>query len=159
MNWQSAFLAQARAEYAILQMLIGHEDVPVCHKLHYLQMVSEKVAKGLSTAPDSKPPPVHRALVRFIQSAADVKTLMRACGFVRRSAYRSYLRSMLPLADQIERLAPESSARQPNPEYPWQPIGGDDPIVPADHGFPEFDFRNRDMLRLLSFPQICLQLS
>lgn len=47
-DWRSSYLTQAKADYAIFRLL-EKENSPLCHRLHYLQMTTEKLAKGLLT--------------------------------------------------------------------------------------------------------------
>src|ERR1017187_53973 len=41
-----AFIAQARSDWIVHRVLTERDDVDVCHELHYLQMVCEKLAKA-----------------------------------------------------------------------------------------------------------------
>ena len=41
-----AFIAQARSDWIVRRVLTEREGVDVCHELHYLQMVCEKLAKA-----------------------------------------------------------------------------------------------------------------
>ena len=48
--------------------------------------------------------------------------------------FQSWIRTTLPLAYELERLAPSLASDGPNPEYPWphsQPV-----IAPAGYRFP-----------------------
>ena len=45
MTWSEAFILQARSDYAIFKSLGGSPDTPECHRLHYLQMATEKLTK------------------------------------------------------------------------------------------------------------------
>jgi hypothetical protein len=40
------FILQARSDWDMYELLAGLADVPVCHKLHFLQMACEKLAKS-----------------------------------------------------------------------------------------------------------------
>ncbi len=50
MDWRTANLTQARSDFEMLQTL-SRQQAPPCHQLHYLQMSTEKLAKGFSTPP------------------------------------------------------------------------------------------------------------
>ena len=41
-----AFIAQARSDWRVYRILAERDEVPSCHRLHYLQMVCEKLAKA-----------------------------------------------------------------------------------------------------------------
>ena len=74
-QWRTAFLKQARADYALFRTLEGDGTVPVCHKLHLLQMATEKLAKASLTPPGQRPLRTHNAFVKFVQAAATNATL------------------------------------------------------------------------------------
>lgn len=140
MTWRDAFLRQARSEWEVYEYL-NEEEMVLSHQLHYLQMASEKLAKGLMSDPRSGDPPprTHRALVRMLQTVAQRPEIRRRLGFSDAGVFRQYIVSLLPLASQLERLAPASAAmHEPNPEYPWAPSGADSVVAPVDFDFPEF---------------------
>jgi hypothetical protein len=68
MDWHEAYLVQARSDYAVLRGL-GLQNADYCHRLHYLQMASEKLAKAMLTAPgdDQAAPISHVMFVRMLQ--------------------------------------------------------------------------------------------
>jgi len=55
MTWHEAYMEQARSDYAVRQLL-NRARVEYAHQLHYLQMFTEKFAKGFLTAPASPIP-------------------------------------------------------------------------------------------------------
>lgn len=58
--------------------------------------------------------------------------------------------SLLPLARQIEQLAPsEAGNYQANPEYPWQALADQEVYVPAEYAFSEFDPKSTQMVKLI----------
>jgi hypothetical protein len=138
MNWRDAFLAQARSDYEIFEKLNTPEN-PVCHKLHYLQMAMEKLAKGFLCKGDNPPPKrSHYVLVGFLQISKHRPEWIRLLGYAGKDrVYASIVDSLLPVADKIERLAPGESDRM-NPEYPWVDNNGS-VNCPAHYGFPDFD--------------------
>jgi len=139
MNWREAYLAQAWSDYQVFQKL-NIERHPLCHKLHYLQMATEKLAKGfLCSANDPPPKKTHFALVRFLQVSKTRPEWRRQLGYGDNSAaYKSYINSLLPLADKIEKLAPVGGAfDRSNPEYPWLDEAGK-VNCPALYKFPDF---------------------
>ena len=44
--WASAFAAQSRSDWQVYDRLTAEPEIPSCHKLHYLQMACEKIAKA-----------------------------------------------------------------------------------------------------------------
>jgi hypothetical protein len=152
MNWKAAFLVQARSEDLIRRRL-DDPAVEPSHRLHYLQMVTEKLAKGLlATDADSGPPtPVHRAFVRLLQTLKDRSDIRRRLGFSDRVSFRRFIVSLLSTAEQIENLAPSAPGfTRPNPEYPWLDPATGQVQAPCDYLFPLLNPRNRKMIQLES---------
>lgn len=90
MSWRAAFLRQAASDDAIRRMLISVR-APVCHQLPYLQMVTEKLAKGLLQGiANPKPPiPTHSAFVRLLQVIKTSREYRRHFGFTDARSFRS----------------------------------------------------------------------
>ncbi|MGA2441400.1 MAG: hypothetical protein ABSH08_10595 [Tepidisphaeraceae bacterium] len=119
--------------------------------MHYLQMVTEKLAKaGLANPSDTDSPKTsHNAFVRYLQTLKGRAFTQRQLGYASRKAYRKFIDSILPQAHEIERLAPSVAAMtQPNPEYPWRDPRTGDISAPADYDFPELDPLRSDMLKI-----------
>ena len=118
MGWREAFLAQARSDHAIFFRL-NDANVEYCHRLHYLQMACEKLAKGFLTPLSSATPPepTHAVLVRMLQVLKTRPDVRRRLGFQDAARFRNYINSLLEVADKIEKLAPDLAGfSQPNPE-------------------------------------------
>lgn len=150
MDWHRAFLEQARSDHAVLRRL-SRLPVEDCHRLHYLQMVSEKLAKAMLTRPGGGSPPAasHAVLVRMLQVLKARPDLRRQLGFSDAASFKSYIDSLLDLAGKIEGLAPALAGfTQPNAEYPWQDPGASEVQVPARYDFPEFDPRTPRMIKI-----------
>jgi hypothetical protein len=123
-DWHDAFLEQAKSDHAILGRL-AHPAVEYCHRLHYLQMTAEKLAKSLLTPPGSAAPPPtsHAVFVRMLQVLKARPEIRRQLGFDDAARFRSYINSLLDLAGRIETLAPaQAGLAHPNPEYPWKDL-------------------------------------
>jgi hypothetical protein len=121
MNWREAFLIQAWSDYEVFKKLNG-DDLPPCHRLHYLQMASEKLAKGfLCKGNDHPPKKTHFALVRFLQTSKHNPKWIKRLGYEgQNQVCASKIDGLLPLAEKIERLAPQGGdIERINPEYPW----------------------------------------
>ena len=152
MSWRSAFLLQARSDNNIRKLLNEH-NAPYAHQLHYLQMAWEKLSKGYSTPENATDCPalVHRALVRCLQHLKTDRLHRSLLGYQDTAQFAQYIDSLLPLAEQIQRLAPAlAGTRQPNPEYPWQVTPQTPVIAPVEFAFPQFNPRNPQMTKLNS---------
>jgi len=140
MTWRSAFFAQARADWRLFCELKQRTDVPMCQKLHYLQMATEKLAKAFSSSQTGqRPPRSHVALTRFLKVSKGRPEIRHRLGY--QENYRSfcaYIDSLLGIAQQIEQLAPVGDQEGPNAEYPWLDPDSGDVVSPAEYAFPEF---------------------
>lgn len=139
MSWRDAFLKQSRSDYETLRHL-SDQRVPLCHRLHYLQMASEKLAKACLCRPGGGHPGtthhVQERMLRVLKGRPDVR---RCLGYGEDClAYCRYIDSLLPVARAVENLAPVGGdCTTANPEYPWQPSPGQ-VICPTEYGFAEF---------------------
>ena len=116
---QRLFLAQARSDFAVFELLRKQATLPPCHALHYLQMATELLGKAHAwgSAPN---PGTHRAIVRFLRSLSTNRMAQNQLGYGgKNEAWASRIRSSIPLAEMIEDLAPAFALEGPNPEYPW----------------------------------------
>lgn len=127
-NWRAGFFLQARSDFDVLTLLLQQSNVPACHKLHYLQMVTEKLAKGFAS--DGGPvPQIHQVFARFVQTASSVPGLGSA-GRMERGQMRAYLKALAPVANHLEHVAPALAAGGPSAEYPW--AAGQKVIAPEE---------------------------
>jgi hypothetical protein len=117
----------------------ANSDVPLCHRLHYLQMACEKLAKAYRFRDTNTS--LDRLLTEHTGFAEFVQALVRSPEFKARYAgktasYRQTVRVATGLAREVERLAPavDRDDRPDNAEYPW--LCGDEVRVPCEHGFP-----------------------
>jgi hypothetical protein len=159
MGWHESYLIQARSEYAVLQRL-SRPGVEYCHRLHYLQMVTEKLAKAMLTAVDTATaaPTSHAMFVRMLQVLKGRPEIRRQLGYSDAGIFKAFIDSLLDLAARIERLSPDQAGlTQPNPEYPWQDRTTDQVITPAQHPFTEFDPRDPKMLKIDRLERLSLQ--
>lgn len=150
MTWRTAFLLQADSDNAVRQRL-NDAQVPYSHQLHYLQMVTEKLAKGLSISPTSQEPPqpVHSGFVRLLQTLKGQSFVRKRLGYNDQAVFRNFINSLLGLARDIEQLAPALAGfTRPNAEYPWRDLGSRNIVVPVQHDFSAFDPRSAKMIKL-----------
>jgi len=142
--WQLAFLKQARADWETYQR-IDDPTWPTCHRLHFLQMASEKLGKALLAGGDmplERITHTHAAFVKFIRIARKNHNLQKELG-MNYSQITAHFNRLLPIAHEIEMLAPTLAHDGPNPEYPWFDNSGHI-LVPIDYSFP--------LMKRLHFP-------
>jgi hypothetical protein len=150
MNWRDAFLRQARSENSVRNRL-NDPTIEYSHRLHYLQMVTEKLAKGYQAPPADydHSPKIHTGFVRFLQTLKGNTSIRDGLRYDPGPVFNRFLDSLLDLAKRIEQLAPSAAGlSRPNPEYPWRDAGTSEIRVPADYDFPDFSPRDLSMIRL-----------
>lgn len=150
MSWRTAFLIQAADDNAVRRYL-NSQRVAYSHQLHYLQMTTEKLAKGFSIPATSQDPPepVHSGFVRLLQTLKHQSRARQRLGFHDQASFRKFINSLLDLAYEIEHLAPVFAGfTRPNPEYPWRDAGNGQIIAPAEYPFAEFDPRLPKMIQI-----------
>lgn len=152
MDWRSAYLTQAKSDYAVL-LKLNQEEAPLCHRLHYLQMATEKLAKGFLTPKGgARYPKTHNAFADFVRVADRRPDLRVASRFTKRSQFAAYVASFLETAQKVENLSPDGGDH-PNPEYPWEEKGTI--MLPTEYPFADLDLRSRKMIKLLQFIDDC----
>jgi hypothetical protein len=150
MGWHESYLAQARGEWAIMRRL-ATARVATCHRLHYLQMVTEKLSKAVLTSAGSATPArtTHAAFVRMLQVIKGRREIREQLGFTDAAIFRNYVDSLLDLAGKIQQLSPDQAGlAQPNPEYPWEDPTTHQVQALVEHDFPEFDPSDLRMLKI-----------
>ena len=159
MTWREAFLVQARSDAAV-RRLLNRERTEYAHQLHYLQMVTEKLAKAMMMRDTDAGPPArtHADFVSCLRAIKGRPEIRRQLGYEHADVFRSFVDSLLPLAERIERLAPNlAGMTQPNPEYPWQPPGQAEVFAPAQYNFPQFTPLQPQMARLVALVENLLR--
>lgn len=159
MSWREAFLKQARSENQI-RLLLDDPAIEYSHRLHYLQMVTEKLSKGMmANALDPEPPtPTHLAFVRLLQVLKGRPDIRAQLGYSDSAVFRKFINSLLGMAMQIERLSPAAAGpNHPNPEYPWRDQVTGRVLAPADFEFSLFDPTNPKMIKLEKLLNALLQ--
>ncbi len=156
MDWRTAYLTQAKSDYAILLKLI-REEAPLCHRLHYLQMTTEKMAKGfLTNKGGSRYAKTHDAFVKFVRLAGGRLEFRAASHFTQAGLFAAYVTSLLNTAQNVENLSPDGGDH-PNPEYPWEVKGTI--LLPTEYAFSGLELESPKMVKLLEFIDDCFTLA
>jgi hypothetical protein len=131
---QRLFLLQAKSAFAVYRLLNDNESLPHCHALHYLQMATELLSKANAwrNGPIKKS---HTAFVPFLRSLSSNKRAQTQLGYEGQNAnWTQTIRKITPIADSLQKMAPDLAKDGPNPEYPWPP---DAPTTtPVEYAFP-----------------------
>jgi hypothetical protein len=102
-------------------------------------MVTEKLSKAYFWRTGTPPPKSHAGFVQFWRFLGGVGALERqrvadVFKFGRFEDFQKWIRFTLPLAYELERLAPAlAQDNSPNPEYPWPRIAPQ--FAPANYDF------------------------
>lgn len=148
------YAAQSRSDFVIDNVLL--REAEECHRLHYLQMACEKIAKAYrlrdTRSFGQEDLYSHVVFSRFIMNflkSPEMKRRYRSQDAKRRQIER-YAHM---LSEEIERLAP-AVARDLSPanaEYPW--LDGGTVSVPCRHHYPVFtrlvEPAGRDFLKIV----------
>jgi len=158
-RWQIAFLQQAKSDWQAYQRT-RQADWPTCHRLLFLQMASEKLGKAVLITGPSRLETItqsHAAFVMFMRVAGNNHKLQKVV-VMKKSQQRAQFKSLLPLAHEIELLAPALAQGGPNPEYPWQDTSGDI-FAPTNYPFPLIQrlHQTPQGIQLLKYVEIFLQ--
>ncbi len=133
-EFQRLFLVQARADFAVFELLRKEPGLSRCHALHYLQMSTELLGKAYVWRNGFPGKNTHRAFVQFLRSLPFNRAAQKQLGKQgKNNAWEQIIRKNVPLAERIEDLAPALAQDGPNPEYPWpseKPV-----IAPVEHEF------------------------
>ena len=113
---QRLYLIQARSDWRMVERL---KDEPVCHRLLYLQMCTEKLAKAYFWNRPDAAVLGHAAFSRFVRAISNNRLVAQHLGFAKTTHFREWIREVSGLVQEIERLAPALAEDGPNPEYPW----------------------------------------
>jgi len=155
-NYQELWWQQARSDHSVL-VLLRRRGAAACHQLHYLQMVTEKLGKAYFWRPGTAPPRKDAGFVQYLRFLGGVRQSERqqvagAFSFGRFEDFQNWVRAILPLAYELQHLAPALVGDGPNPEYPW-------PHGAPEHAPATFEFdiwseltdtgRGRQLLRVI----------
>lgn len=154
-SYQEVWWRQAQSDHEAFVLVRSRGAAP-CHSLHYLQMVTEKVAKAYFWRSGLPPPQSHAGFVQFLRFLGQIRPnqqtrIANLFTFKRYADFQNWIRAALPIAYDLERLAPALAGNGPNPEYPWphaQPQ-----FAPANYNFPVWSLlasgQGRDLMRII----------
>ena len=137
----TAFIAQARSDWQVHRILAERDDIPVCHQLHYLQMVCEKLAKAYrlrdTNASLDDLISRHSGFAKFV--GPYFAAVLKDDYLGKDEQLRGLIRRARAIAREIEKLAPaiDRLATPENAEYPWE--RGDQVTAPCNHAFPSLE--------------------
>jgi hypothetical protein len=122
-SYQELWWQQAKSDHDVFGLVRGR-GMAACHSLHYLQMATEKIAKAYFWRSGSPPPKSHTGFVQFLRFLGQVRQrdrdhIANVFSFTRFVDFQAWIRAVLPIAYDLERLTPELANDGPNPEYPW----------------------------------------
>ncbi len=155
-DYQKLWWDQAQSDHHAF-VLMHRQGIAQCHALHYLQMVTEKVAKAYFWRSGSPPPKSHAGFVQFLRFLGQVQQrdrerIANLFSFNRFSDFQNWIRAVLPIAYNLERLSPDLANDGPNPEYPWPHAQPE--FAPVNHKFAIWatltSGQGRDLMRIIS---------
>lgn len=137
-QYQELWWRQAKSDHEVL-IIVRRNGIAQCHTLHYLQMVTEKLAKAYFWRSGAAPKRSHAGFVHLLRflgqiRQADRERVAALFAFSRYADFQNWMRSVLPIAYELERLAPALANDGPNPEYPWPQVSPEH--APASFSFP-----------------------
>ncbi|WP_417378732.1 hypothetical protein [Gimesia sp.] len=154
-RYQEQWWHQAKSDHEAF-ILLKSAGIAQCHTLHYLQMVTEKIAKAYFWRSGSPPPRSHAGFVHFLRFLGQIRQTDREriatlFTFTNYNQFQSWLRSVLPIAYDLERIAPALANNGPNTEYPWPHATPSS--APVNHDFSVWKSltkgQGRDLMRLI----------
>jgi len=118
-SYQEQWWQQAKSDHDAF-LLLRTEGIAQCHTLHYLQMVTEKIAKTYLWRSGSPPPRSHAGFVQFLRLLGQIRPndrhrIASLFTFKNYGQFQSWLRSALHIAYSLERIAPALAGNGPNP--------------------------------------------
>jgi hypothetical protein len=139
-EWARAFAKQGASDLVVYRMLAQDSRIADCHRLHYLQMAGEKIARGylLRHTKDRSLGDLlstHEALESFVRLyRKSPEATARYAGHA--AQFDELMNQVRGLAAEIEKLAPAVDRQRwpANAEYPWS--NGARLTVPCEYAYP-----------------------
>lgn len=160
--WQVAFAREAASDLDVYELLCDQGSLPSCHRLHYLQMALEKMAKAYSWDPEQREGRSPRFAVSHAVASKVLPTAFKESWRATtpsRAPPRALMQKVRQFCREVELLAPavEDAGRRPdNCEYPWGEADAGGRLlrvrVPVEHRFGVDDMaRCREAKQVLKF--------
>ena len=131
---QRLFLEQAKSSYDVYQLLKADGSLHHCHALHYLQMATELLGKAHAWR-SGRIKTSHKALLSFIRGLSTNRKAQRRLGYEGQNEnWEHTIRKIVPIAENLQGMAPSLAKDGPNPEYPWPPHAPT--MAPVEFDFP-----------------------
>jgi len=107
-NHQEVWWQQAKSDHEAFALIRG-QGIAQCHSLHYLQMVTEKLVKAYFWRSGSPPPRSHAGFVQFLRFLGQIRPsdrdrIAELFSFKRFTDFQNWIRAVLPIAYELERL-------------------------------------------------------
>ncbi len=148
-DWARGYAKQALSDLEAREILVSG-NAEKCHRLHFLQMASEKVCKAYLTMANGHENvrKTHAYVARNLPIIArQFYTIINDDNEISRWEISEIRR----IAREIEVLAPacdENDIRKDNSEYPWQD-GKGEVQIPCEYNFPNINDKSRTIIRLI----------
>jgi hypothetical protein len=156
-QWARGYARQALSDLRAREALVDAKDsrTEKCHRLHFLQMATEKVCKAYVLAAAGEQDSVREIRRSHAYIAGRLPQIAR--GFYGKlndnnEISRWELSEIKRLAKEIQTLAPACKGedlREDNCEYPWEDAQGY-VRVPCEYNFPNIDDGERGIVRLIN---------
>jgi hypothetical protein len=148
-SWARAYARQALSDLDAREALV-EAGTHKCHRLHFLQMASEKVSKAHLTKANGHDNvrKRHDYVAKHLPTIARIFYAAMNDGNEIRSWEIGEIRR---LAKEIEVLSPACDGgdlREDNSEYPWED-GRGSICIPCEYSFPRIDDESRAIVRLI----------
>jgi hypothetical protein len=118
-------------------------------------MATEKLGKALLVSGDTKLEEItrsHAAFVKFMRIVSNNRNIHSKLGMTK-TQLRTQFNRLLPIAYQIEILAPALAQSGPNPEYPWPGMSGRI-FVPSEFSFPSGSIHGKSRRNIVQIPVV-----
>ncbi len=152
---QELWWKQAKSDHYAFVLLRGQGSAQ-CHSLHYLQMITEKLAKAYFWRSGIPPPRSHAGFVQFLRFLGHIRQkdrerIANLFSFNRFTDFQNWIRAVQPIAYDLERLTPDLANDGPNSEYPWP--HAEPQHAPVEYSFPIWTLltsgQGRDLMRVI----------
>jgi hypothetical protein len=122
-SYQKLWWEQAKSDHKALAVVLRDGMAP-CHPLHYLQFATEELAKAYLWRSGSPPPKSHAGFAKFLRLLGSTgkrhrQRVAKVFSFRRFADFQNWINAVIPIANELENLAPSLANDGPNPEYPW----------------------------------------